>query len=70
MSAGVLFDSPGPATRARHRVYTVIAVVLLALGIALVVWRLQDAGQFAYDLWEPYITPKYVEALLEGCSTR
>jgi len=66
MPAGVLFDSPGPATQARHRVYTVIAVVLLVLGIGVVVWRLQDAGQFAYDLWEPYITPKYVEALLEG----
>ena len=66
MSAGVLFDSPGPATRARHRIYTVVAVVLLALGIGVVVWRLQDAGQFAYDLWEPYITPKYVEALLTG----
>jgi glutamate transport system permease protein len=66
MSASVLFDSPGPGTRARHRIYTVIAVVLLALGIGVVLWRLQDAGQFAYDLWEPYITPKYVEAILNG----
>ncbi len=66
MAAGVLFDSPGPATRARHRVYTLIAVALLALAIGLVLWRLQGAGQFAYDLWEPYITPKYVEAILTG----
>lgn len=66
MSADVLFDYPGPATRARHRIYTVVAVVLLVLLVALVIWRLQDAGQFAYDLWEPYITPVYVQALLEG----
>jgi glutamate transport system permease protein len=66
MSAGVLFDNPGPVTRARHRVYTVVAGVALAGLLALVIWRLQDAGQFAYDLWEPYVTPKYVEALLTG----
>ena len=66
MAADVLFDYPGPTTRARHRIYTVIAVVLLVLVVGLVIWRLQDAGQFAYVLWEPYITPVYVEALLEG----
>ena len=32
MSAGVLFDSPGPATRARHRTYSIVAgVALLAV---------------------------------------
>ena len=29
----VLFDSPGPRTIARHRIYTVIAVVLLIVVI-------------------------------------
>ena len=29
MSASLLFDSPGPRTIARHRMYTVIAVVAL-----------------------------------------
>ena len=28
MSAGVLFDSPGPATRDRHRIYTLVYVGL------------------------------------------
>jgi glutamate transport system permease protein len=46
--------------------YTVVAGVTLSGLIALVLWRLQDAGQFAYDLWEPYITPKYVQALVTG----
>jgi glutamate transport system permease protein len=66
MSAGVLFDNPGPVTQARHRVYTLVAAVLLAGLIALVLWKLYDAGQFAYDLWEPYFTPVYVNAILTG----
>jgi glutamate transport system permease protein len=66
MSAGVLFDYPGPVTRARHRVYTIIAAIALAVAIAVALWRLNEAGQFAYALWEPFITPRYVEALLQG----
>ena len=66
MPASVLFDNPGPTTRARHRLYSYVAVAVLVALIALVVWRLNQAGQFAYDLWEPFITPKYVEAILEG----
>ncbi|NUR09430.1 MAG: amino acid ABC transporter permease [Nocardioidaceae bacterium] len=64
MTAGVLFDAPGPRTRARHRVYTVLASVVLLVVAALVVWRLAEAGQFAYDLWEPFVTPVYMKALL------
>lgn len=64
MAASVLFDAPGPATRARHRVYTVVsALVLLALA-AFVVHRFNVTGQFDYDKWEVFITPKYVVALL------
>lgn len=66
MSNSVLFDEPGPRTRARHRLYTVVAgVALLALG-AFVVWKLWEAGQFEGDLWEPLVTPRYIQALLEG----
>lgn len=64
MSAGVLFDSPGPRTIARHRTYTIAAALFIAALIALLVWRLYDADQFAYDKWEVFLTPSYVEALL------
>lgn len=64
MSAGVLFDAPGPSTVARHRVYSVIGAVLLALFVAFALWRLYDRGQFEYDKWEPFLTPKYLSALL------
>lgn len=62
----VLFDAPGPRARARHRLYTIIASLVI-LGIAgVAVWQLQRRGQFAYDLWEPFITPRLVNVLLTG----
>lgn len=65
MSAGgVLFDAPGPATRARHRLYGVLSVVALVAGLAYVVWRLAETGQLEYDKWEPFLTPRYIEAIL------
>lgn len=66
MASNVLFDTPGPATRARHRVYTIAASTLIAALIAFAFWRLYDDGQFEYDLWEVFLTPDYVSAILEG----
>lgn len=64
MSAGVLFDNPGPRTIARHRTYTVIAVVVIIAMIGFALYRLNDAGQFAYDKWEVFITPRYINVIL------
>jgi glutamate transport system permease protein len=64
MSASVLFDAPGPATIARHRIYTVVATIGLIGVLAFVFWRLYENGQLEYALWEPFVTPAYVEALL------
>ncbi|MBC2931549.1 amino acid ABC transporter permease [Nocardioides sp. zg-1228] len=64
MSTGVLFDAPGPATRARHRTYSIIAGVGVVAALAFVVWRLQATGQLEYDKWEPFLTPRYIEAIL------
>jgi glutamate transport system permease protein len=64
MSASILFDSPGPRTIARHRIYTVIAVVVLIAAIAYAVKRLADDGQFEYDMWEVFITPSYIQAII------
>lgn len=66
MSASVLFDTPGPHTRARHRIYSVVGALLLVGLVAAVVWRFYDKGQLEYDLWEPFVTPEYVQALWEG----
>lgn len=65
MSTGVLYDAaPGPRTVARHRVYTVVTVLVLLGLLAFAVKRLYDEGQFAYELWEPFVTPVYIRAIL------
>lgn len=64
MSAGVLFDAPGPATRARHRTYSIVAALAMVAGVAFVLWRLYDTGQLEYEKWEPFLTPRYIEAIL------
>jgi glutamate transport system permease protein len=66
MAASVLFDAPGPRTRARHRLYAVISTLVLAAIGAVIGWKLWDAGQFDPDLWEPFVTPRIVNALLWG----
>jgi glutamate transport system permease protein len=62
----VLFDAPGPRTRARHRVYAVLGVVTLLVLLGAALWRMYDRGQLAYELWEPFVTPAFIRALAEG----
>ena len=62
--SSVLYDYPGPRTVARHRLYTGLALLVVAALVGLLVWRMWDTGQFDYELWEPFVTPAYVEALL------
>ena len=62
----VLYDNPGPRAQARHRLYSVIASIVLLAVAGVVVWRMYDTGQFEYALWEPFVTPVYMQALLEG----
>jgi len=64
MAASVLFDSPGPRTIARHRVYTVVTMVALAGVLAFMVYRLYLEEQLEYDKWEPFLTPRYISTLL------
>ena len=64
MSAGVLFDAPGPRTIRRHRIYTVVAGLAVLAVLAWIVGSLYDDGQFAYDKWEVFLTPKYLQVLL------
>lgn len=64
MSSSVLFDAPGPKTVARHRAYSILSVVLLLALVAFAVWKLYDRGQLEYSLWEPFVTPKYLQFIL------
>ena len=62
--SSVLFDNPGPRTKARHKVYSVVAAVALGLVVAGIVWLMYVNGQFAYELWEPFVTPEFIEVIL------
>lgn len=56
MSA-VLYDAPGPRTRRRILIGSVVAGVVLALTVGVVVLRLADQDQFAPDKWSALFNP-------------
>jgi glutamate transport system permease protein len=64
--SNVLYEEAGSRTRTRHRLYAVLVTVILGGFLAAVLWRMYDTGQFAYELWEPFVTPAYIQVLLEG----
>ena len=64
MSASILFDAPGPKTVARHRTYSIVSILVLVALVAFAVWRLYDRDQLEYALWEPFVTPKYLDFIL------
>ena len=53
----VLYDAPGPRTRRRTLISSVVAVAVLAALAALVLYRLGQAGQFTEEKWGPLIDP-------------
>jgi glutamate transport system permease protein len=48
--------------------YAVVSAIVIAIVLATAIWRLWEKGQFAPDLWEPFVTPRIVNALLQGLS--
>jgi glutamate transport system permease protein len=59
--ATVLFDAPGPRTRRRVLIISLVAAALALAGIAVAVARLADNGQFDAELWGPLIDPSTEE---------
>ena len=66
MGASILFDEPGPRTRLRHRVYTVIFGLVSAAVFAWVVLKLYEAGQFDPQIYEDLAQPNIWTAIGEG----
>ncbi len=52
-----LYDAPGPRSRRRTLIGSVIALILVTILLALVVRRLAEQGQFSAELWGPLINP-------------
>jgi glutamate transport system permease protein len=60
----VLYDAPGPRTRRRHLIYSVVSAAALVAFVVFAVAKLDSKGQLEYSLWEPFVTPDYIRALL------
>ena len=60
----VLYDVAGPKTRARHRLYGILTVLVLLGLLAVLVLRMIEFEEFAYEKWEPFVTPDYIRVLL------
>lgn len=64
--SSVLFDVPGPQALRRHRIIAVMTVVGLLAIAAAAVYKLYTENQLTARQWEPFVTPRIVQALLEG----
>lgn len=67
MSSSVLFDAPGPRARARHRILTVIGLLVIAGFVAFALWKLGEKGNLEGEKWTPFISGSmWIDYLLPG----
>ncbi|MCZ4095502.1 amino acid ABC transporter permease [Streptomyces sp. SID13666] len=52
MTASVLYDAPGPRTRLRNRIYTVVGSLALAGLLVFFAMRLNSKGEFKSYMWD------------------
>ncbi|HET7328687.1 MAG TPA: ABC transporter permease subunit [Nocardioidaceae bacterium] len=64
--SSVLFDTPGPRARTRHRIGTVIGVIAIAGVLALVGWKLWIEEAITPDKWSFLTVPAIVTGLGEA----
>src|SRR5262245_28460458 len=58
MSNNVLYDAPGPRTRRNTTIASVVASILIVVGVYFFVYRpLLDRGQLSMQLWGPIVDP-------------
>jgi glutamate transport system permease protein len=62
----VLFDLPGPRSRRRIRIATVVSVLILAALVALAVRQFGSNGQLAANKWQMFAQWPYQRFLLRG----
>jgi glutamate transport system permease protein len=66
MTTANLFDKPGPRAARRTTIFTVGAIVLIAIVLACAVVELSAKGQFEAAKWSPLKDPKLILFLLHG----
>ena len=66
MSTSVLFDEPGPKTRARQRFYSVLFAAALVVALVWIVYKLDQAGQFDPQIYQDLAQENVWVAIGEG----
>ncbi|TDU82574.1 amino acid ABC transporter membrane protein 2 (PAAT family) [Kribbella voronezhensis] len=67
MSAGVLFDTPGPRSKRLYAAVGVASVVILLLILWFVLAKLDDKGQLTAAKWKPFLTGEiWTQYLIPG----
>ncbi len=66
MSTSVLFDEPGPLTRRRHKLYSLVFALVSAGVLAWVVYKLNAAGQFDPQIYQDLSQPNVWNAIGDG----
>jgi glutamate transport system permease protein len=66
MKTTVLFDELGPRGKARLRVATIVASVLVLGALVGIVFQLQHVGQLSGRLWSPLASWPNIRYLLDG----
>ena len=66
MSTSVLFDEPGPQTRRRHRLYSVLFAIVTAAVLAWVIYKLNVSGQFDPQIYQDLSQPNVWNAIGDG----
>ncbi len=67
--SSVLFDTPGPRALRRQRTASIVTIAVLVVLATLALLKLKAEGQLSAEAWEVFVTPDYVQALLEGALT-
>jgi len=62
----VLFDTPGPRAKARHKIYTWVAGAVLAALLGSILWKLYQEGEFDPEVWEDMAQPNIWRAIGQG----
>jgi glutamate transport system permease protein len=65
-ATGFLYDAPGPRTRRRILMASVVSGLALAAVVVWIVVRLNDRGQFVAELWQPFRDPSVWSTILQG----
>ncbi|MGO4757461.1 ABC transporter permease subunit, partial [Streptomyces sp. 2MCAF27] len=62
----LLYDTPGPATRRRHRRLGAASLLLLSGALTAVILRLAHKGQFDEQMWQPFTDPDILNGIGQG----